>query len=43
MIAAGLSYRAMAQALAWAGKVSGTGNPLAHAQVGRILQRLVIA
>ena len=40
MVAAGMSYRAMAQALAGAGKVSSTGKPLAPAQVGRILQRL---
>jgi hypothetical protein len=40
MVAAGMSYRAMAQALAGVGKVSSTGKPLAPAQVGRILQRL---
>jgi hypothetical protein len=43
MVAAGMSYRAMAQALAGAGKVSSTGKPLAPAQVGRILQRLGLA
>ena len=40
MVAAGMNYRAMAQALAGVGKVSSTGRPLAPAQVGRILQRL---
>ena len=40
MVAAGMTYRAMAQALAGAGKVSSTAKPLAPAQVGRILQRL---
>ena len=40
MVAAGMSYRAMAQALAGVGKVSSTGRPLAPAQVGRILKRL---
>lgn len=40
MVAAGMSYRAMSQALAGAGKVSSAGKPLAPAQVGRILQRL---
>jgi DNA invertase Pin-like site-specific DNA recombinase len=43
MVAAGMSYRAMAQALAGVGKVSSTGKPLAPAQVGRILQRLGLA
>jgi DNA invertase Pin-like site-specific DNA recombinase len=40
MVAAGMSDRAMAQALGGVGKVSGTGRPLAPAQVVRILQRL---
>lgn len=43
MVAAGMSHRAMDQALAGAGKVSSTGKPLAPAQVGRILQRLGLA
>lgn len=43
MVAAGMSYAAMAQALAGAGKVSSTGKPLVPAQVGRILQRLGLA
>lgn len=33
MVAAGMSHRAMAQALAGAGKASSTGKPLAPAQV----------
>ena len=40
MVAAGMSYRAMAKALAGVGRLSSTGKPLAPAQVGRILQRL---
>jgi DNA invertase Pin-like site-specific DNA recombinase len=40
MVRAGLSYRAMADALAGVGKLSSTGKPLAPAQIGRILQRL---
>ena len=40
MVRAGLSYRAIADALAGAGKLSSTGRPLAPAQIGRILQRL---
>ena len=40
MVRAGLSYRAMADALAGVGKLSSTGRPLAPAQIGRILQRL---
>ena len=40
MCCAGLSYRAMADALAGVGKLSSTGKPLAPAQIGRILQRL---
>lgn len=40
MVAAGMSYRAMANALAGVGRLSSTGKPLAPAQVGRILQRL---
>ncbi len=40
MFRAGLSYRAMADALAGVGKVSSTGRPLAPAQIGRILHRL---
>jgi hypothetical protein len=40
MVAGGMSSRAMAQALAGAGKVSSPGRPLAPALVGRILQRL---
>ncbi len=40
MVHAGLSYRAMADALAGVGKLSSTGKPLAPAQIGRILQRL---
>ena len=43
MVSAGMSYRAMAKALAGACKVSSTGKPLAPAQVGRILQRLGLA
>jgi DNA invertase Pin-like site-specific DNA recombinase len=43
MVEAGMSYRAMAQALAGVGKVSSTGKPLAPSQVGRILQRLGLA
>ena len=40
MVRAGLSYRAMADALAGVGKLSRSGRPLAPAQIGRILQRL---
>jgi DNA invertase Pin-like site-specific DNA recombinase len=40
MVRAGLSYRAMADALACVGKLSKSGRPLAPAQIGRILQRL---
>ena len=40
MVRAGLSYRAMANALAGVGKLSTTGRPLAPAQIGRILKRL---
>ena len=40
MVSAGLSYRAMAAALAGVDKLSSTGRPLAPAQIGRILQRL---
>ena len=40
MVVAGLSYRAMANALAGVGKLSSTGKPLAPAQIGRILKRL---
>ena len=40
MVRAGLSYRAMANALAGVGRLSSTGRPLASAQIGRILQRL---
>ena len=43
MVRAGLSYRAMADALAAVGKLSSTGRPLAPAQIGRILQRLGFA
>ncbi|MGB4533671.1 MAG: recombinase, partial [Synechococcus sp.] len=43
MVRAGLSYRAMADALEGVGKVSSTGRPLAPAQIGRILQRLVLS
>ena len=40
MVHSGLSYRAMAEALAGAGKLSITGKPLAPAQIGRIFQGL---
>ena len=40
MVRAGLSYTAMAEALAGVGKVSSTGRLLASAQIGRILQSL---
>ena len=41
MVRAGLSYMAMADALAGVGKLSSrSGRPLAPAQIGRILQRL---
>jgi DNA invertase Pin-like site-specific DNA recombinase len=40
MVAAGLSLRAMAQALAGAGTVTRTGMPLGPSQVARILERL---
>jgi DNA invertase Pin-like site-specific DNA recombinase len=40
MVAAGLSLRAMAQALAGAGTVTRTGAPLGPSQVARILERL---
>ena len=40
MVRTGLSYRAMADALAGVGKLSSTGRPLAPAQIARILQRL---
>ncbi len=43
MVAVGVDYRATAQALSGVGKVSSTGQPLAPAQVGRILQRLGLA
>jgi hypothetical protein len=43
MVAAGMSTRAMAQALAGVGKVSRTGKPVAPARVGRIPQRLGLA
>lgn len=40
MVAAGLSLRAMAQALAGAGTTTRTGAPLGPSQVARILERL---
>jgi DNA invertase Pin-like site-specific DNA recombinase len=40
MVAAGLSLRAMAQALAGAGTVTRSGAPLGPSQVARILERL---
>ncbi|MEB3362016.1 MAG: recombinase family protein, partial [Synechococcaceae cyanobacterium] len=40
MVAAGLSLRAMAKALAGAGTVTRTGAPLGPSQVARILERL---
>ena len=42
MVRAGLSYRAMANALANVGKLSRTGRRLAPAQIGRILKRLTL-
>lgn len=39
----GMCDRPMAQALAGVGKLSSTGQPLAPAQLGRILQRLALA
>ena len=43
MLAAGMSYRAMAQVLAGVGSVSSAGQPLAPMQLGRILQWLGLA
>ena len=40
MVRAGLSYRAIADALAGVGKLSSTEKPLAPTLIGRILQRL---
>ena len=42
MVRAGLSYRVMADALAGIGKLSTTGRPVAPAQIGQILKRLIL-